>query len=203
VIVDVPRRSASRRGSGGAGAERAHDVGGLGGGDDALEIDYVAPSPERSNERIAVEFHISALDHYFVTAESDEAAMLDASVVVAGWQRTGFDFKVHPAGAAACLPTCRFFGTPGIGPNSHFYTIDPAECGKVKGNPFWTYESVAFNSDAPSVNDCAADRIPVARLYNSGQGGQASHRFVASHSEIRELTQRGWIVEGNVFCATP
>ena len=50
---------------------------------------------------------------------------------------------------------------------------------------------------------CTPDRVPVVRLYNNGMGGQASHRYVTSHSEVREMTQRGWIVEGNVFCAIP
>jgi len=34
-------------------------------------------------------------------------------------------------------------------------------------------------------------------------GGQASHRYTTSHSEIGKLTQRGWLVEGTVFCAIP
>jgi hypothetical protein len=73
----------------------------------------------------------------------------------------------------------------------------------TKGNPYWLDEGIAFNSD-PAVGDaCAADRVPVVRLYNNGMGGQASHRFVTSHSEVRELVQRGWMVEGNVFCAIP
>ena len=174
-----------------------------GGGDDVLRIDYMAPSVERVGERITVEFHSNALDHYFITAEPAEAAMLDAGVVVPGWQRTHFDFKVRPAGDPRGLAACRFFGTPGIGPNSHFYTIDAAECAKVKVDPHWTYESLAFNTDAAVADDCPPDRIPVVRLYNNGMGGQASHRYVTSHSEVRLLTNRGWLVEGNVFCAIP
>jgi predicted dienelactone hydrolase len=174
-----------------------------GGGDDVLLIDYMAPTLEAVGERITVEFHNNALDHYFITAEPAEAAMLDAGVVVPGWQRTHFDFKVRPAGDSRGLAACRFFGTPGIGPNSHFYTTDAAECAKVKINPLWTYESLAFNTDVAVANDCPADRIPVVRLYNNGMGGQASHRYVTSRSEVRVMTSRGWIVEGNVFCAIP
>lgn len=174
-----------------------------GGGEDILQIDDLAPSPELPGERIALEYYNGSLGHYFLTAEPAEAAMLDAGVVVPGWTRTGFNFKVRPAGDARGLPACRFFGTPGIGPNSHFYTIDAAECAKVKANPFWTFESIAFNADAPVADDCASDRVPVTRLYNNGMGGQASHRYTTSHSETRELTQRGWRIEGNVFCAIP
>jgi hypothetical protein len=173
-----------------------------GGGEDILELDYMAPSPEMPGERIVVEFLNDSLNHYFITGEPAEAAMLDAGVVP-GWHRTGFDFKGRPAGDLRGLATCRFFGTPGIGPNSHFYTIDFAECAKVKMDPFWTYEGLAFNIDVPVADTCAPTRVPVVRLYNNGMGGQASHRYVTSHSEVRELTQRGWIVEGNVFCAIP
>ncbi len=174
-----------------------------GGGDDVLRIDYMAPTAARVGERIVVEFHNDALDHYFITAESDEATMLDAGVIVPGWSRTKFNFKVRPAGDPRGLAACRFFGTPGIGPNSHFYTIDPAECAKVRNDKFWTFESLAFNADVPVAGECGADRIPVARLYNNGMGGQAGHRYVTSRSEVRVLTGRGWLLEGNVFCAIP
>ena len=99
-----------------------------GGGDDRLVIDYTAPAPVSAGERIVVEYHNAALNHYFITADPAEAAMLDAGILVPGWNRTGFNFKAWPAGAPQGLSTCRFFGTPAVGPNSHFYTIDPAEC---------------------------------------------------------------------------
>ena len=172
-----------------------------GGGDDVLKTDYIAPSPAQAGERIVVEFRNDALNHYFITAEPSDAALLDAGVIP-GWQRTGFNFKEWARGGPG-LPACRFFGTPGIGPNSHFYTISDYECWLTKANPYWLYEGIAFNSDAPVAEVCAADRIPVVRLYNNGMGGQASHRFVTSHSEVREMVQRGWMVEGVVFCAIP
>ncbi len=174
-----------------------------GGGDDVLKTDYIAPSPPQAGERIVVEFRNDALNHYFITAEPAEAALLDAGVVIPGWHRTGFNFKEWAAGDPHGLPACRFFGTPGIGPNSHFYTISDYECWLTKANPYWLYEGIAFNSEAPAGEVCAANRVPVVRLYNNGMDGQASHRFVTSHSEVREMVQRGWMVEGNVFCAIP
>ena len=174
-----------------------------GGGDDVLRIDYLAPTPAGADERIAVEYYHRVLDHFFVTAESAEAGMLDAGVIVPGWQRTGFAFKVRPAGDARGAPACRFFGTPGVGPNSHFFTLDAAECAKVKANPNWMYEGLAFSTEVPATDDCAADRVPVTRLYNNGKGGQANHRYTTSHSEMREMLADGWILEGTVFCAIP
>lgn len=178
-----------------------------GGGDDVERIDYMAPTAIRGSDTppqaIAVEFYNPSLDHYFVTAEPAEATMLDAGVVVPGWRRTNLAFKVYPVDAGAGLPACRFFGTPPNGPNSHFFTIDAAECAKVQANPLWTFEGVAFGADPPLAGDCPASRIPVQRLYNNGMGGQANHRYTTSRSEARQMQVNGWIVEGPVFCAVP
>ena len=170
---------------------------------DSQRLDYMAPSPQGPTEALVVEYRNDALDHYFVTAEPAEMAMLDAGTLVPGWQRTGLAFMARPAGSPLGIAACRFFGTPSLGPNSHFYTIDAAECAKVKADPVWTYEGLAFNAQAPETGDCANDRIPVLRLYNNGMGGQANHRFTTSRSEARALGAAGWIVEGTVFCALP
>ena len=174
-----------------------------GGGADVLEQDYIAPSSAASDERIAVEYYNASLDHYFFTAEPAEAAMLDAGVIVPGWTRTHYDFKVRPVGDPRGLYACRFFGTPGIGPNSHFFTINHDECALVRANPFWTFEGLAFNADPPALDQCPADRVPVIRLYNNGKGGQANHRYLTSHSTIGDMLGQGWIIEGPVFCGLP
>ena len=142
-----------------------------GSGDDRLEQDYMEPLPAIQGERIVIEYYNASLDHYFITSEPAEAAMLDAGTTVAGWQRTGFEFKLRPAGDARGVTACRFFGTPGIGPNSHFFTIDGDECTKVKNNPYWTYEGLAFNAEPPVAAVCPNDRVPVVRIYNNGKGG--------------------------------
>ena len=175
-----------------------------GGMEDVERLDYMAPTALRdSTQALVVEFYNPLLDHYFITAEPAEAAMLDAGVLVPGWRRTGMAFKAHPAGASAGLIACRFFGTPPLGPNSHFYTIDAAECAKVKANPLWTYEGIAFNAQPASSGVCFSDRIPVTRLYNNGMGGQANHRYTTSRSETRQMLANGWIEEGYVFCSIP
>ena len=115
---------------------------------------------------------------------------------------------VDAAGSQACgdtleVATCRFFGTPGIGPDSHFYTNDATECALVRSNPAWTYEGIAFNAFPVIAGDCPADRVPVIRLYNNGLGGEANHRYTTSRSEIAATLARGWIIEGPVFCGVP
>lgn len=174
-----------------------------GGGDDRTLIDYTAPSPPTASERLVTEFYRSSKDHYFITAEPAEAALLDAGVQLKGWASTGFAFKAWPAGSPSGVATCRFFGTPGVGPDSHFYTNNPAECAIVRGNPAWTYEGIAFNAFPVIDGDCPVDRVPVIRIYNNGSGGEANHRYTTSRSEIDATTARGWSVEGPVFCAVP
>ena len=59
--------------------------------------------------------------------------------------------RVAVAGdSPTAVPVCRFFGTPNVGPNSHFYTADSAECAKVKQNPDWTFEAIAFYIEVPT-----------------------------------------------------
>ncbi len=170
--------------------------------DDRLRIDYVAPASELADERVTVEFYNASLDHYFITSEPAEAEALDQGVPP-GWQRTGLDFKTWVLGSSTGSAACRFFGTPGVGPNSHFFTIDSEECAKVKGNPAWTYEGLAFQALPPGTDVCASGETVVTRLYNNGMGGEANHRYLTSHSETQRMVDTGWIVEGPVFCAAP
>jgi predicted dienelactone hydrolase len=174
-----------------------------GGNDDRSVYDYSAPSAPAGSERTVIEYRNASLDHYFLTAEPDEAAMLDAGVVVPGWTRTGMAFKASLRGTGQGLPACRFFGTPGIGPSSHFYTVDVAECAKVRADPFWTFEEFAFAVEPAGVGVCAEGRVPVTRLYNNGKNNQANHRYLTSRSETAKMTDEGWMVEGPVFCALP
>jgi dienelactone hydrolase len=174
-----------------------------GGGDDVLLLDRFEPLPPAPLQALAIEYYNPSLDHYFVTADSNEVAVLDTQTIP-GWFRTGDAFKVYVPDASVGVPACRFFGRPGIGPNSHFFTILPNECADVLANPLWIFEGLVFRVDAPDVaGECAPDRVPVVRMYNNGKGGQASHRYLTSHSEIAAMLLEGWIVEGTVFCSLP
>jgi hypothetical protein len=83
------------------------------------------------------------------------------------------------------------------------FSINPAECAKLHGDPRWTSEGTAFAEEPSAAEDCPAGRIPVTRLYNNGMGGDANHRFVTSHSEAHATVFAGWLLEGVVFCAAP
>src|SRR6476619_4153718 len=94
----------------------------------------------------AVEYFNTSLGHYFLTADPAEMAAIDGGGAGPGWQRTGGQFGVFRSASDApgLSPVCRFYGTPGVGPNSHFYTADPGECAAVKRDGGWTYEGIAF-----------------------------------------------------------
>jgi hypothetical protein len=175
------------------------------GGLDDHKALYIDPSGGSAAGEIVdtIEYYNAALDHYFITAFADEAASLDAGVPVAGWTRTGYAFRSWKSGTGPGNEACRFFGTPGRGPNSHFYTISVAECDQVKANPDWTFEALAFRAVEPLSTGCPAEYVTVTRLYNNGMGGQANHRYVTDPAAISATVARGWSVEGPVFCVPP
>jgi dienelactone hydrolase len=172
------------------------------GGLDDHKVLYVDPSGGSTPGEIVdtIEYYNAALDHYFITAFPDEAASLDAGVPVAGWTRTGYTFRSWKSGTGPGNEACRFFGTPGRGPDPHFYTISMAECDRVKANPDWTFEALAFRAIEPLSTGCPSEYVTVTRLYNNGMGGQANHRYVTDPAAMSATVARGWSVEGPVFC---
>jgi len=160
-----------------------------------------------------VEYYSDKLDHYLVTAWTDEIAALDAGTA---FKRTGERFKawLHASDAPAyAVPVCRFYAS---GPNSHFYTADPGECNylkslqqkqaadaSAKGQPFpgWQFEAIAFYAIAPENGSCPANSRPVWRAYNDRAAeNDSNHRFTVT-DVVRRAMQVGWADEGLAFCA--
>ncbi|MEP6655929.1 MAG: DUF1800 family protein [Betaproteobacteria bacterium] len=152
----------------------------------------------------AIEFYNAGLNHYFTTAYPDEAAMLDAGTQVRGWSRTGVEFKVwaRAEDRAGSVPVCRFFGTPGSGPDSHFYTANAQECALVRQNPKWTFESIAYWIDLPDASGkCAADTTPVYRSFYPGKTvSESNHRFLTDLTMHQKMAGAS-ILEGVVMCS--
>jgi uncharacterized delta-60 repeat protein len=146
-----------------------------------------------------VEFFNSILNHYFITADPNEAAAIDGGSAGPGWTRTGQTWK---SGGPARV--CRFYGVQAAGgPNGHFYTIDSAECAAVKLDPGWHFESYDFAGwpvSSPGV--CRAGTIPVKRAYN-GRFAQhdSNHRYATSDAIYNQMVASGWSGEGVVFCS--
>jgi hypothetical protein len=144
----------------------------------------------------AIEYYHAEWNHYFVTANSDEIAKLDAGVF-AGWARTGQSFKVLPLDAPGAANMCRFFSVSFAPKSSHFYTPYAGECASVKQNPDWQFEAEVFAVYLPdAAGGCPTGTLALYRLYNDGQGGAPNHRFTTSAVTRADMLAQGWISEG-------
>jgi hypothetical protein len=117
----------------------------------------------------------------------------------------------HAFKSGGSSAVCRFYGSQSPGPNSHFYTVNAAECVYLKqlqaGTPAtekrWNFESNDFFSTPPVSGVCPAGTTEVYRAYNNGfaRGIDSNHRITASVIALNEVLDRGWINEGVVMCA--
>ena len=151
-----------------------------------------------------IEFHNVSDDQYFLTADAREIALLDAGDLGADWSRTGQRFGAYAQDAAdpRALPVCRFFGTPGVGPNSHFYTAYANECAVVRADPQWIEEGVTFRAVLPVAGRCADGDRTVVRLWKPGTTvTETRHRYTTDAAIASAMQAAGWVIEGPVFCA--
>jgi hypothetical protein len=174
---------------------------------------YLAPGTAfPAGDGVAVEFYNVDLDHFFITASAVEQNGIDHGSAGPGWFRTGYGFGTLSQGAQPPgALVCRFYGSVSPGPNSHFYTLDPDECGYLKylqsvqpsTQPRWNYEGVAFWNYAPGVGgSCPGGTRPVHRYYNDGfPYRDSNHRFVASPDVHAFMLDQGWVYEGVAMCA--
>src|SRR5512143_1064764 len=146
----------------------------------------------------AVEYYHAGYGQYFVTASPHEAAALDAGVFP-GWGRTGESFGVLDLDTAGAANVCRFWSGQTFAPkSSHFYTPFDGECAIVKGNPGWLFEGDVFAVMLPDpAGACAAETVPLYRLYNNGQGGAPNHRYTTRLTTRSERVVQGWVPEGS------
>jgi mono/diheme cytochrome c family protein len=151
-----------------------------------------------------VEYFNAGFGHYFMTAQSDEIAGLDAGAFGGAFVRTARQFDAWADAQAGTVPVCRFFTTPGTfgTRSSHFYTANPVECEGLKLNPDWIYEKIAFFIAVPTGESCPVATVPVYRMYNHGQTGAPNHRFTTDLATYQLFTtQQGWDPEGIAFCS--
>ena len=160
-----------------------------------------------------VEFYNSTLDHYFLTANAGEAAGIDAGRAGPGWTRTGESWGAWLDGPLpGAIEVCRFYGNSLIspsgqrlGPNSHFYTFQGAECEQVKRDVGWVYEaSNRFFAIPPSAGVCPAGTRPVYRTYNRRFAqNDSNHRYTTRIDVYNQMIAAGWQGEGVVMCTAP
>jgi serine protease len=156
-----------------------------------------SPPPQKVT---ITEYRNRFLDHYFLSSTATENALIDAGAAGEGWERTGEAFATTASDpCSGGYPVFRFYGRAA---NSHFFTVDAAECGAVRNqDPGWLYEGVAFGAFMPANGVCPARTRPLYRLYN-GRAAQtdSNHRFVARPDLYAQMQARGWIGEGVALC---
>jgi len=152
-----------------------------------------------------IEYFNIGLNKYFITGRTAEQAALDG--VPAAFRRTGARFTAWAAAGApeGTEPICRFYLPPAKGgPNSHFYGR-PADCDLVSatGNPVFEYEGEDFAVAIP-VNGVCPSSTPftVYRSFNNRSAqNDGNHRYTVAAARYNEMTGKGWVPEGTVFCA--
>lgn len=210
VAVDAQGRivvaaSAQLREATASGRDERLALYGLRGGD--------GDGPAGPPQRTAVEYVHAAFGHYFVTADADEIAGLDAAPA-SGWARTGQTFRVWDAAAAPpYAPVCRFWSGATWAPkSSHFYTPYAAECALVQADPAWRFERNAFavrlpEGGVPGAGVCAFGAVPLYRAFNGGRGGAPNHRYTTDARVLDAMIAQGWTMEGEavtrVFACVP
>jgi len=147
-----------------------------------------------------IEYFHPRLAHYFMTQNAAEIAALDAGAHP-GWQRTGQSFLAYrPEQTDFQLSAVqRFYGLPGAGLDSHFFTIDYADQFALAYGPIssaWVLENDnAFEIGRPDQDGrCPSGQIPVYRLWN--RRVDSNHRYTINPAIKAQMIERGYVAEG-------
>jgi YVTN family beta-propeller protein len=155
---------------------------------------FIGPEPGA-----AVEFYNASLDHYFISSNPGEVSDLDRGVHK-GWVRTRQSISTYVTGTSMGRgePTCRFYGLPSAGLDSHFYSASKRECDEVSSKfaDAWTKESDnVFEVALPAVTGaCVTGTQPVYRLWNGRS--DSNHRYTTHSSTRQQMIAKGYISEG-------
>jgi hypothetical protein len=142
-----------------------------------------------------IEYYDAALDHYFMTANTNEIAALVADQFP-GWLRTGQTFFGYVSGYG---PVARYYGLPSAGLDSHFFTLDWAENQFVRAvlSYAWMLEddrAFAIWQPLTATGFCPTNTLPVYRLWNGRT--DSSHRYTIDPMVRHEMNAKGWLPEG-------
>jgi hypothetical protein len=148
--------------------------------------------------------------HFFYAASEADKALLDGN---SDWLRTGRAFK-----SGGYLPVCRFvYRPPAGGPATHFYTAKAEECERLKAQPGFAYEGVAFRASLPrpqapgqAADDparCPEKTVPLWRLFNAPGSATVApnHRYLLNRNVERAMATGStsvppWAAEGIALC---
>jgi hypothetical protein len=147
-----------------------------------------------------VEFYDAALNHYFITPNQGEIALL-GKPPFQDWQPTGLAFNGFAPGQGppGTVGVCRFFNDHFLGISTHFYAPHGLGCEQTIAQfPDWTLESAdLFDATLPAADgSCPASSIPVYRMFNNGMGGAPNHRFTTDLAVRQQMIDAGYTPEG-------
>jgi uncharacterized delta-60 repeat protein len=157
----------------------------------------------------AVIYYNASLDHYFLTANPAEQALLDNGITPGWRRRTGEEFRVVTSAALEpeLSPVCRYYGRPEAHLDSHFFSAAPDECAAVaqKFSASWLLEtSQAFQVHLPdrTTGACPRGSLKIFRAFNNR--ADANHYY----GWFAPASPSGWTYEGygpgpipTAFCA--
>jgi hypothetical protein len=149
-----------------------------------------------------VEFYNQSLDHYFITQNAGEMSDLDHGVHP-GWVRTGQSFLAYLTGMSdrRGRPTCRYYGLPSAGLDTHMQSASLVECDAVGFDPLtkdrWQLEAPnAFEMPLPdtTTGTCPSKTQAVYRLWN--QRTDSNHRYTTNPAIEAAMIAKGYVPEG-------
>lgn len=176
--------------------------------DSSTTLTIVPPSAKA----VTVEYYNTQRDHYFMTTDVNEIALLDAGAFP-GWERTGETLNVYAATTEksdpVLAPVCRYYGLPGAGLDTHFFSAFDFECAAI--TQLWPTQWVLETANAfdvvlpdaryavalhelPDDGTCPQGMLQVYRLYNNR--ADVNHRYTISAATRDQMVSKGWIPEG-------
>jgi hypothetical protein len=165
--------------------------------------------------KLLTEYRLASADYFFYTSRDNEKFALDS---VAGWSRTGVEFRVNLANDTDTKGLTRYFfdklvqnKTRGI----HFYTLADNEIAALNAaNPGNTQtpglpysegiEAYAYSLVTTSTNGCpAVNQTPIYRAFRNATiaPDNVTHRFTADPAVYNALVAAGWSGEGVQWCS--
>ena len=160
---------------------------------------FPVPPPTRD----IVEFFNIFTGHYFLSSSAQETRSIEEGAAGAGWQRTGDSFRAVDFDGYHFTDILRVNRLYAPGANSHFYTVDAAECGAIrKVGMGWLLEGTAFWGYMPVNGACPrSGTTPLYRAYNNRwMFNDYNHRFNIRPEIYRQMIDAGWIGEGVAVC---
>ena len=157
------------------------------------------PAPAEAYQ--VVEYYRADLDHYFITADPGGDRRVDTSLSRHLQAHRPVFLRVprrRRSRRPAAQPVCRFYATPRVQIDSHYYSANVDECLAVLLNwpGIWTLETASgvLHPGAGRQRPLPDNTLPVYRFFDNRR--DANHRYTVDLSVRRAMQNRAWVAEG-------